>query len=65
MEAPSGKSLDGKIALVTGGSRGIGRAIAVELARAGALTFINYVRNEDAASETLKIVEDRGGEVVC
>ena len=61
MEAPSGKSLDGKIALVTGGSRGIGRAIAVELARAGALTFINYVRNEDAASETLKIVEDRGG----
>ena len=61
METPSGKSLDGKIALVTGGSRGIGRAIAVELARAGALTFINYVRNEDAASETLKIVEDRGG----
>jgi 3-oxoacyl-[acyl-carrier protein] reductase len=61
METPSGKSLGGKIALVTGGSRGIGRAISVELARAGAFTFINYVRNEDAASETLRSVKDRGG----
>ncbi|HPQ43777.1 MAG TPA: 3-oxoacyl-[acyl-carrier-protein] reductase [Syntrophales bacterium] len=61
MEGPSGKSLEGKIALVTGGSRGIGRAVAVELARAGAFTFINYVRNEDAATETLKILENQGG----
>ena len=61
MKTPGGKPLDGKIALVTGGSRGIGRAIAVELARAGAFTFINYVRSEEAARETLKIVEDQGG----
>jgi len=55
------KPLAGKTALITGGSRGIGRAIAVELARAGAFTYINYVSNEEAARETLKIVKDQGG----
>jgi len=61
METPGGKPPDGKIALVTGSSRGIGKAIAVELARAGAFVFINYVRNEKAARETLEIVEGYGG----
>ncbi len=61
MQTPGEKPLNGKTALVTGGSRGIGRAVAVELARAGAVTCINYVRNEEAALETLKIVEDQGG----
>jgi len=60
MKMSGGKPLDGKIALVTGSSRGIGRAIAVELARAGAFIFINYVRGEEAARKTLKIMEDRG-----
>jgi len=61
MQTPDEKPLNGKTALVTGGSRGIGRAVAVELARAGAVTCINYVHNEEAAIETLKIVEDQGG----
>jgi len=61
MKTPGEKPLDGKTALITGGSRGIGRAIAVELARAGAFVYINYVRGEEAARETLKIVQDQGG----
>jgi len=61
MKTPDKKPLNGKIALVTGSSRGIGRVTAIALARAGAFTFINYVRNEDAARETLEIVESHGG----
>jgi 3-oxoacyl-[acyl-carrier protein] reductase len=46
--------LDGKVAVVTGGSRGIGRAISVELARAGAHVIVNYAGNEAKARETLE-----------
>src|SRR5438552_1230373 len=51
----------GKTALVTGGSRGIGRACCVRLARAGANVAINYCSNEKAALETAKLVEAAGG----
>jgi enoyl-[acyl-carrier protein] reductase III len=44
--------VQGKIALVTGGGRGIGRAIALELARLGADVIVNYLRNADAAEQT-------------
>jgi enoyl-[acyl-carrier protein] reductase III len=44
--------LTGKLALVTGGGRGIGRAIVLELARRGADLLINYVRHPDAAEQT-------------
>lgn len=47
--------------LVTGASRGIGRAIAVELARAGFEVAINYKQNEAAAAEALAAVEEAGG----
>jgi len=55
-------SLDGKVALVTGGSRGIGRAVCVTLAKAGAKILINYAGNEDAAAETLSLVREAGSD---
>lgn len=54
-------SLEGKTALVTGGSRGIGRAISQRLASDGAFVVIHYGGNEAAASETLKSIEEAGG----
>ena len=54
--------LDGKVAIVTGGSRGIGRAIAVELAANGCDIVITYKANDEAAAETLRLVREAGGE---
>ncbi len=54
-------SLKGKNALITGGSRGIGRAISIRLAAMGAHVYINYVSNPDAARETQKVIIDAGG----
>lgn len=51
-----------KIALVTGGSRGIGRAICLALARQGAYVAINYAGNEAAAAEALTQVREAGGD---
>ena len=53
--------LTGKVALVTGGSRGIGKAVAVRLAADGAYAFVNYGRNEKAAEETLELIRGKGG----
>jgi enoyl-[acyl-carrier protein] reductase III len=53
-------NLKGKKALVTGGSRGIGRAIAVKLAEAGVDVAINYLRNRTAAAETVNEIESKG-----
>ena len=50
--------------LVTGGSRGIGRAICVELAAPGRTVLINYLRNEQAAEETAAMVRERGAEAL-
>ena len=52
--------IKGKNAIVTGGSRGIGRAIALELAKRGANVGINYVSNETRAKETLSEIEKFG-----
>ncbi|MHB1015839.1 MAG: 3-oxoacyl-ACP reductase FabG [Desulfurivibrionaceae bacterium] len=50
-----------KTAIVTGGSKGIGRAICVELARAGCYTIINYLGDKQGAEQTLSLVEMEGG----
>jgi len=53
--------LENKVALVTGGSRGIGRAICIRLASLGANVGVNYVANAAAAEETLKQIQLSGG----
>jgi 3-oxoacyl-[acyl-carrier protein] reductase len=53
--------LDGKVALVTGGSRGIGAAICAELGTAGATVVVNYVRDQSAAAAVCDRVRESGG----
>jgi 3-oxoacyl-[acyl-carrier protein] reductase len=57
----SDSSFAERVAVVTGGSRGIGRAIAVSLARAGAQVVFTYVSNADAARDTEKALVEAGG----
>ena len=58
---PAQIDLTGRVALVTGASRGIGRAIATGLARAGATVCINYRQQHERAKETLQAIEAAGG----
>ena len=57
-------SLDGQVAVVTGASRGIGRACAIELARHGASVVVNYVANEEMAQSCAKEIEAAGARVL-
>ena len=58
------RELEGKVALVTGGSRGIGRAIGVALGRLGAKVIVNYTTNETAANEAAVAIAAAGGAAV-
>jgi NAD(P)-dependent dehydrogenase (short-subunit alcohol dehydrogenase family) len=67
--ASPGTATDGgeaadRVAIVTGSSRGIGRGIVESLAAAGASVVVNYRRDEDAAKETVRAIEGRGGRAI-
>jgi 3-oxoacyl-[acyl-carrier protein] reductase len=57
--------IDGKVALITGGSRGIGRAIALRLAREGTKVAINYKTNDSAAQSVVDAVTEMDGEAMA
>ncbi len=61
----SNSSLSGRVAIVTGGSRGIGRAIVLELAATGASVAVNYRSRPDAAEYTVSQVRDMGGSAIA
>ncbi len=61
----SRKEFENRTALVTGGSRGIGRAVCLALAESGARVAINYTSDEKAAAATLADVETRGARDCC
>jgi len=63
-EGVDGMDLDGKHALVTGGSRGIGRGIAIKLADMGARVAVHYLQDEAAAKETAAGLRNRGAEAI-
>jgi 3-oxoacyl-[acyl-carrier protein] reductase len=58
-------SLENKVAVVTGGSRGIGRAVALELASRGAAVVVNYNSSPDAANDVVKKIEEAGGKAAA
>jgi 3-oxoacyl-[acyl-carrier protein] reductase len=59
------RELEGRVAVVTGASRGIGRAIAVALGARGAKVVVNYVANEAAAGEAVAAVQAAGGQAIA
>jgi 3-oxoacyl-[acyl-carrier protein] reductase len=58
-------ALENKIAVVTGGSRGLGRGVALELAKRGAKVVVNYNSNADAANEVVTLIKQTGSDAIA
>ena len=58
-------SFNGKVAVVTGGSRGLGRGIAIELGKRGAKVVVNYHAKADAAHEVVQLIKEAGSEALA
>ncbi len=58
-------SLKGQVAIVTGGSRDIGRAVSMKLAAAGAKVCVNYQANQQMADETVSLIQAAGGDAIA
>src|SRR5512135_1880309 len=58
-------SLENKVAIVTGGSRGIGRAIALEFAERGAAVVVNYNKSPEGAEEVVKKIQEADGKAAA
>ncbi|MNJ93085.1 3-oxoacyl-[acyl-carrier-protein] reductase FabG [compost metagenome] len=57
--------LKNKVAIVSGGSRDIGRAVSLQLAKEGAKVVVNYFDSKEQADDTLKLIQDLGGEAIA
>jgi 3-oxoacyl-[acyl-carrier protein] reductase len=57
--------MKGKVAIVTGGARDIGRQASIKLAAAGAKVCVNYFGNKELADETIQLIKDAGGEAIA
>ena len=62
LDQPTHLSISMKCALVTGGSRGIGRAICIKLAAMGYYVLVNYKGNETEAANTMALIKEKGGD---
>ncbi|HSN62070.1 MAG TPA: SDR family oxidoreductase [Ferruginibacter sp.] len=59
------QSMNGKVAIVTGGARDIGRQVSLKLAGAGAKVCINYISDPEQAAETLRLIKEAGGTAIA
>ncbi|KAG9580587.1 hypothetical protein KCV04_g23238, partial [Aureobasidium melanogenum] len=65
MSAVETSRLDGKVALVTGSGRGIGKSMAIELGKRGAKVVVNYANSADAANQVVEEIKKNGSDAIA